>query len=125
VTGIRRAPRSPAGAGRPESGPLRAPAGPSLSQGRGGANPVTHGNHALRAAQARIARLEVQVAELTAAGDYRGAFNASVAGLRAALAREARRRPADTAALYQYFTQQNVHLAREMPDYLAQEGNPR
>jgi hypothetical protein len=72
-------------------------------------------------AAAKAAQVQVQVSGLAAAGDHKGAFNASVQALRAALAREARRRPADAVALYQYFTERNIRLVREMPGYQAEE----
>jgi hypothetical protein len=128
VTGTRRDPRSPASSGRAANGPQRArtrgPAGPTLPQPGGVASPVTLGHH-LEAAAAKAARLQVQVSELAVAGDHKGAFNTSIQGLRAALAGEARRRPADAIALYSYFAEQFVRLVRDIPGYRAEDGEPQ
>jgi hypothetical protein len=75
-------------------------------------------------ATARADKFQRLVGELQARGDYRGAFNKSTAAVQAALAREARRRPADAVALYRYFTERNIRLAREMPSYVAEEEKP-
>jgi hypothetical protein len=124
VTGTPRAPRSPARGAAPESGPLRMRTHTSVSRGRGGAKPVTLSD-LQDEATARAAKLQAQVDELMAQGRHKAAYNKSVAALQASLAREARRRPLDTIALYQYFTEQNVRLIREMPGYRAEEGDPQ
>jgi hypothetical protein len=85
------------------------------------ASPVTLRDHLAEAA-AKADELQVKVGELAAAGDHKGAFNESLHALRAALALEARRRPADAIALYQYFTQQSLSLVRELPGLMAAEG---
>lgn len=120
MTGARNTPRSPAGRGGPESGPLRTRTHASLSRPGGGAPPVTVRDFQDEAT-AKAGELQAQVDKLQAARDYKSAFNRSLAALQASLAREARRRPADVTALYRYFTEQNVRLVREMPGYSAEE----
>jgi hypothetical protein len=86
---------------------------------------VTLRDH-LEEAAGKAGEAQALVNEFVAAGDRRSAFNASMQGFRAALAREARRRPADAADLYAYFTERHIRLIREMPGYVAveEEGSP-
>jgi hypothetical protein len=122
VTGTPRGPHSPASGRAPESSPLRGPAGPSLPRRRGVASPITQRDYLAEAA-AKAGELQAEVDKRVTAGDHKGAFNESIHALRAALAREARRRPADAIALYQYFTQQSIRLVRELPGLMAAEGD--
>jgi len=124
VTGARRTPRSPAGREGTVSGPQRADTRARLSRAGGGVGPDTL-RIFLEEATGRADQLQAEVDRLLAAGDCKGAFNASDDALRASLARESRRRPGEAGALYRFFTERNVRLVREMPGYSAEEGGPR
>jgi hypothetical protein len=121
VTEIRRTLHSPALAGGADFGPLRARTRARPSLGRGAGEGATL-RILLEEASTRADRLQEEIGELLAAGDYRAAFNVSIEALRASLAREARRRPGEANAIYRCFAEQSIRLVRELPGLVAVEG---